>query len=381
MKIAFFSNYLTHHQIPFCEEMGNLPGVEFTFVSTMEMEADRKTGGWALEKEYDYELKAYLSADAHQKAMVLAAECDVMIVGSAPEVYVKHRMKTHPKPLTLRYSERIYKGGRWRVLSPRGAILRLKTYFRYIRKPLYMLCASAYTAGDLAMLGSYLGRCFRWGYFPETKVHALLPEKEENTLLWAGRLLDLKHPENAVEVARRLKEEGYDFQLHIIGNGPMEQTLRNLIAEHQLSAQVHLLGAMTPEQVRQHMEKSQVYLFTSDQKEGWGAVLNEAMNSGCAVVADGRIGSVPFLIENGKNGFAYAGIEQLYHRVKLLLEEPELCERLGNAAYITITEKWCAKEAAKRLHKLSKNLLEGKKTFETDGPCSKAPIFLKKRSR
>lgn len=380
MKIAFFSNYLTHHQIPFCEEMRKLPGVEFAFISTMEMEADRKSGGWALEKEYDYELKAWLSEENHRKALALAAECDVMLIGSAPEAYVKHRMASHPKPLTFRYSERLYKGGRWRVLSPRGAIKRLQTFFRYMGKPLYMLCASAYTAGDLAMLGSYLGRCYKWGYFPEVKEYAnTLPQKAENTLLWAGRLLDWKHPEAAVEVARLLKEEGYDFHLNLIGTGPMEETLRTLIAEYQLTEKVSLLGTMTPEQVRQYMEKSRVYLFTSDQKEGWGAVLNESMNSGCAVVADSRIGSVPFLIENGKNGFSYVGTEQLYQRVKQLLDEPELCEQLGNAAYTTITEKWCAKEAAKRLYKLSEHLLEGKMTFEADGPCSKAPIFLKKR--
>jgi hypothetical protein len=37
---------------------------------------------------------------------------------------------------------------------------------------------------------------------------------------------------------------------------------------------------MPPEEVRVHMEQSNIYLFTSDFGEGWGAVLNEAMNSG-----------------------------------------------------------------------------------------------------
>lgn len=385
MKIAFFSNYLTHHQIPFCEEMGKLPGVEFTFVSTMEMEEDRKTGGWAFEKEYAYEVKAWLSEETHQKAMALAAQCDVMIVGSAPEVYVKHRMANNPNPLTLRYSERIYKGGRWRVLSPRGAIIRLQTYFRYLGKPLYMLCASAYTAGDLAMLGSYLGRCFRWGYFPETKVYddvtSLMAAKKENSILWVARMIPLKHPEIVLEVARRLKEEGYDFQLNLIGTGPMEDCLQKQIAACELSEQVHLLGTMTPEQVRRYMEESKIYLFTSDQKEGWGAVLNESMNSGCAVVADGRIGSVPFLIQDRTNGYSYNGLDELYARVKKLLDEPETARKMGTAAYKTITEKWCAREAAKRLYTLCKNLQKGKKIFEADGPCSKAPVRIKKRRK
>ena len=34
------------------------------------------------------------------------------------------------------------------------------------------------------------------------------------------------------------------------------------------------------------MEQADIYLFTSDRNEGWGAVANEAMNSACAMVAD-----------------------------------------------------------------------------------------------
>jgi glycosyltransferase involved in cell wall biosynthesis len=45
-----------------------------------------------------------------------------------------------------------------------------------------------------------------------------------------------------------------------------------------------------------------VFIFTSDRNEGWGAVLNEAMGSGCAVVAADLIGSVPYLIEHKKMG-------------------------------------------------------------------------------
>ena len=44
------------------------------------------------------------------------------------------------------------------------------------------------------------------------------------------------------------------------------------------------------------MEESEIYLVTSDRKEGWGAVVNEAMNSGCAVVADHMIGAAPWMI-------------------------------------------------------------------------------------
>lgn len=386
MIISFFSNYLTHHQIPFCEAMCKLPEVEFHFVSTMPMEQERKAGGWELHTEYPYELKAYASEENKQEALRLARQSDVMLIGSAPEVYVQCRMKYAASKLTLRYSERIYKGGRWRALSPRGALLRLHTYFRYLGKPLYMLCASAYTAGDLAILGSYLGRCYKWGYFPATKTYenldAVMDHKEPNTILWTARMIHWKHPEIPVEIARRLKADGYDFRIDMIGTGAMEQQIKDLIGAEGLQEQVHLLGTMTPEQVREQMERHQLFLFTSDQNEGWGAVLNEAMNSGCAVIADDRIGSVPFLVRPGKNGLTYhkGDIDQLYAQVKNLLDYPQTARKLGIAAYKTITEAWSPEQAAQRLLDICTYLLAGEKRFFTDGPCSKAYICLKKRS-
>ena len=383
MKIVFFSNYLTHHQIPFCLEMQKREDVEFYFVSTLPMEEERKQGGWSFEEEYPFEIKAYQSEQDKAAALALATESDIMLIGSAPEEYVAHRMKYAKTKLTLRYSERIYKGGRWRVLSPRGAVKRIKTYFRYLGKPLYMLCASAYAAGDFAMLGSYLGKCFKWGYFPQTyqyDVEELLQKKQTNSLLWVARMIDWKHPEVAVLVAKRLKEKGYVFRLNMIGVGPMQEEVQRLIEENQLADCVHLLGAMSPEQVRKYMEESSILLFTSDQTEGWGAVLNEGMNSACAVVANGQIGSVPFLLKDGENGRIYYknNIEKIVDIIETLFNDECSTAKLGKNAYKTMLGAWSAQVAAERLIYTCKKLLNGKKEFFEEGPCSKAKIRNKK---
>ena len=383
MKISFFSNYLTHHQIPFCLEMQKRDGVEFYFVSTEPMEEDRKQGGWEFNEEYPFEIKAYLSEEEKEKALKLAEESDVIIIGSAPEEYVSHRMKFAKNKLTLRYSERIYKRGRWRVLSPRGLVKRFKTYFRYFGKPLYMLCASAYTAGDLAIQGSYLGKCFKWGYFPQTyqyEIENLIQAKEENLLLWVARMIDWKHPEVPILVAKRLKEKGVAFRLKMIGIGPLLENMQKMVQEYNLHDCVQLLGSMTPEEVRSYMEKSSIFLFTSDQQEGWGAVLNEAMNSGCAVVANSQIGSVPFLLKNNQNGCIYYGndIEKISERVENLLNNKALTVEFGRKAYETIVHQWSAQVAAERLVETCKKLLNGKKEFFESGPCSEAKIRVEK---
>ena len=71
----------------------------------------------------------------------------------------------------------------------------------------------------------------------------------------------------------------------MVGDGEMREQLKKRAGQEQLTQQVTFTGFQKPEQVRQYMEKAQIFLFTSDYKEGWGAVLNEAMNSGCAEAA------------------------------------------------------------------------------------------------
>ena len=112
---------------------------------------------------------------------------------------------------------------------------------------------------------------------------------------------------------------------------------------------------MTPEQVRKYMEDAQIFLFTSDRNEGWGAVLNEAMNSACAVVASHAIGATPFLIEHQKNGLIYRDGDRkdLYKNVKRLLDCPQQRMELSKQAYKTIVDEWNAENAAEKVLKLS----------------------------
>ena len=81
-----------------------------------------------------------------------------------------------------------------------------------------MLCASAYTARNLSLIGAYPNKTYKWGYFPKVEkydVKELCENKNQKsiTLLWCGRFLDLKHPEKAVLVMNRLKESGFNYML------------------------------------------------------------------------------------------------------------------------------------------------------------------------
>ena len=372
-SVAFVSNYYTHHQSAFASVMYRLTNGNFIFVETEDFEDERVKLGWKIEKP-DYVKKINNFRETNADIIKFISECDVVIIGSAPLNLLKQRFKNNN--LTFVYSERIYKKGFCFYKLPFHFCILQKKYG--IQKPLFLLAASAYASYDYSRAGVFINKAFKWGYFPEAKryedIEGIISSKEKNSILWAGRFLDWKHPDAAIRAAKKLKENGYKFELNIIGTGAMEQELKKMISDYNLENEVHMLGSMKPEQVREYMEQSQIYLFTSDRNEGWGAVLNESMNSACAVVASHEIGSVPFLLKDGKNGFIYkdGDEEDLYRKVKLLLDKPDLCRQYGSSAYSTIINEWSAETAAERFIELAESILSGNKRPDlfTDGPCS-----------
>ena len=180
-------------------------------------------------------------------------------------------------------------------------------------------------------------------------------------------------------MAKRLKNDGYDFELNIIGTGTLENQIKESIISDGLDDCVHMLGSMPPEQVRVHMEQSEIFIFTSDRNEGWGAVLNESMNSACAVVASHAIGSVPYLICDKSNGLIYkdGDIEDIYNKTKWLLENSEERKKISKDAYYTILNEWNADSAAKKILILAETILKDNKSPNVfdKGVCSKAEIL------
>lgn len=383
MKVIFFSNYINHHQLPLAYAFNRIPGVNYIFVATTPFNEKRAQMGYRDENErYDFVLRAYENKRNESLAYQLAKEADIVIVGSAHDSYMMERLKAGK--VTFHTSERYFKKGLNIKTFPRYFASAMKHIRPYQNLPLYYLCSSAYTAKDVNTFTSFKNRCFKWAYFTEiseNRKNALLEKKEQNkipVILWAGRFLPWKHPDAAIRVAKRLREEGYDFQMNIVGGGEMEKQLKELSEESNLSENIQFLGFLPPETVRCYMEKSDIFLFTSDFNEGWGAVLNEAMSSGCASIASHACGSSPFLIRDGENGYLYQNDheDQLFRRTALLLKDTLNRRKLGIQAYQDMCDVWNPRVASERLIKLYETINNGEEAFlYKDGPCSPAPIL------
>lgn len=381
ISIVFVSNNYNHHEKFFCDALYSNSNVNFHFIQTRPMNKERLKLGWGIDfKSVPYCVCSYGENNEYENALMLCNRADVVIFGSAPYEFIAQRVRDNR--LTFFYAERLFRKGLWHMFYPKTFFSVLNRFIIPGRKSnFYLLAASGYTAIDTENIYAFKNRRFKWGHFIDVSYPERRKERSKNEklhLLWVGRFLKLKHPEYPIRIAKKLKDEKKSFVLEIIGTGELEDYIRGLIARYDLYDVVKLYGSMKPEDVRTYMQKADIYMFTSDFNEGWGAVLGESMNSGCAVVTSHGIGATPFLITHNENGLIYetGNYGSFERNVFRLVESKKLREKLSKNAIDTMMKLWNPQVAADRFYKLCESILTKKVPLVYDnGPLSKAELI------
>lgn len=383
MSITMLSNGMSHHQLPFCEYMAKQRDIDFYFIATKPLAEERlKMGYEDFNYSRNYIVRSYESEDSYKLAMTLANNSDFVIYGSAPYTFIRSRIRN--KKWTFIYSERIFKEG----LKDKKLMKKVISYFLHYaavpQKRLAFLCASAYAAKDFRMFGLNPQRMYKWGYFPpdtNKDIKELLDQKRTNSFVWVGRMISLKHPELAILLAEKLKEKRVPFHLTMVGNGSLYEMLSDMIREKGLQQYVTMTGPLPKDEVRTVMEQSDILLATSDYAEGWGTVINEGMNSACAVVASHAMGATRFLIQDRQNGMIFnnGDVEELFEKIKSLLTEKDKKIQIQKQAFFTIKNEWNGENAGSKLIHLCHQLQSGRDDFHyKSGVCSLAKVNIDK---
>lgn len=392
MKFVYRGNILNFHTLPLAKALYELLGDDFCFINENAQVAenqkvsDREDVG----SKYAWAINFRGGVEEQKLALRKLEEADVVLT---LETYAKQFSKRLKKnQVTFFYSERIFRSGirkPWNIRMVRAFLWQHK---RFDKKRAYMLCNSAYLPWDLHWYGIYKNRFYKWGYFPEYKNIGLeqIRCKFENTkqkgyhlirFIWVGRLTKdakLKHPEYAINLAGILQKQGIPFELIVVGDGDCKNELEELAKSLSITPYVSFVGAVSNEEVCQLMYQAHIMLFTSNREEGWGAVLNEAMNAGCCCIASETAGATRFLIKDGYNGLIYHNddFDELCQKVLNIITEFSQIQRLGENAYKTIAGEWNAEVAAKRLVEFSKNVLSNRMDMRyISGPMSKADVI------
>lgn len=140
-----------------------------------------------------------------------------------------------------------------------------------------------------------------------------------------------------ISVGRLVSRKGFDFLIKsmakikndkikalIIGDGPEKENLKKLAESLKVSNRIIFLGSTSEERKFQYLAISDVYILSSIH-EGFGIVLQEAMQVGLPVIATNNGGQVDF-VKDGESGFLikFGNEDKMVDKIEQIYSDKEL---------------------------------------------------------
>ncbi len=149
-----------------------------------------------------------------------------------------------------------------------------------------------------------------------------------------------KDPEGVIQAFEKAQKEE-ECTLVLVGNVATDdpegaEVYRSLLSHR--SERVIILSVQDGSLVNALQRRAAVVLQKS-LREGFVMTVSEAMWKGAAVIGGNAVG-IRYQIQDGVNGFLVSSVDEAAERIVELLRDPDLRERLGQAAHETVRERF-----------------------------------------
>jgi glycosyltransferase involved in cell wall biosynthesis len=159
----------------------------------------------------------------------------------------------------------------------------------------------------------------------------------ENFFLASARFIEKKNLTRLIRAYAEYRERwkgDMPWDLVLLGDGPMRETLNAQLSTLNLHSHVHLPGFKQYDELPVYYALANAFVHPSTTEQ-WGLVVNEAIASGLPVIVSERCGCAPELV-NG-NGFTFNPMDEdelasLLIRMATLSDDDR--RRLGDASYM-----------------------------------------------
>ena len=149
-----------------------------------------------------------------------------------------------------------------------------------------------------------------------------IKRKHNGQLLVAvGRLTWQKGFDRLIESCRRLNDDGYDFELWILGEGPERKTLEEMVRKYQLNDRITFCGFVS--NPYPCIEQADI-LVCSSRYEGLSTVITEGLILGKAIVTTACTGMKELLGDSEYGLITEDNEEGLYKGIKKMLDNLEV---------------------------------------------------------
>jgi glycosyltransferase involved in cell wall biosynthesis len=197
----------------------------------------------------------------------------------------------------------------------------------------------------------------RFDLDPEQEKKARQLRDGPPAVLCVGRLVTYKGIEFLIRAIQNL-----NARLWIVGSGPLESELRELIQKCNIQDRVTLLGEVTPLDLASYYHACEVFALPSvTNAEMFGIVQLEAMACRKPVVSSNLPTGVSWVNQHGVTGLlvAPASTEELTKAISTLLENRRLREEMGQAGRARVEKEFTSQKMASDLLQVYGDLLSG----------------------
>lgn len=165
---------------------------------------------------------------------------------------------------------------------------------------------------------------------------------DKKIILYIGRLREEKGLFDLVTAIANMQRD--DVMILFVGSGSYEDRLKELVIENAITESVRFIGHVPPDDTIFYYSIADVCVLSSITtkmfKEPWGLVVNEAFNQGVPVIVTNSVGAAAGgLVCDGINGIVIRERDPkaLSTALNMLLDNPSLCQRMGQNALETIS--------------------------------------------
>lgn len=322
MRLVFWQNCLSPHQLPYIAKLMDDKRVdEVVVVAGMSLSNDRKDMGWSLPPYEGLErCQVYVKPDDKKIESLLSTNTENswhLFGGIRADGFVFHCLNMSMKydlrrcmitepPLT--YDIKRNKENA-RPLWMHRIRFRLQDY-KYA-KHIQAVFAMGTDAVRYFKSVNRHWQVFNFAYCTEPSDQQVAVDGKAK-FLFVGSLSMRKNPLAIIDAYQNMQHKDLLGNISFIGNGELQEALDEKIESNQLQDKVTALGTKSQTDVPKYLAKADVLILPS-RHDGWGAVVNEALQSGCYVIVSDACGAKSLLEGSSKLGaiFKHKSTEDL----------------------------------------------------------------------
>jgi glycosyltransferase involved in cell wall biosynthesis len=172
---------------------------------------------------------------------------------------------------------------------------------------------------------------------------------------WVGRMTAVKRTDDVLAAFKRLRDDGVEACLCMVGDGPDRERLERLASELGVMRDTLFLGYQ--EDVAPYYAAFDALVLPS-ANEGTPVSVIEALAAGTPVVAT-RVGGVPDVVREGAEGFLVetGATDELAERLSRLAGDAELRHRLGQSGRERVLKRYAVERLLDDVDRLYRELL------------------------